>query len=114
MNTRSLLRTDQPAPALTAALGTLDRIGSQMTTILDDLLLLTRLDAGRVDPASNQSSVAITEVFDELAILHEGEAEEEQQIALIFTVTTPMTLQIAPARLQRTRAEPGRLSLLRA
>jgi signal transduction histidine kinase len=82
------------------SLTSLDTISTRMATILDDVLLLARIENGTDDTRETTAIVDMAELFDELSVLHDSEARA-RSVNLRFTIDGPLPISVIPTRVQR-------------
>lgn len=97
--TRDLLST-QPGDAIRQRFNQLDVITTRMATILNDVLLLAQIENGNPESEDIDIAISISDIFDELAVLHDSEARAKS-IDLNFLIHTPFSLTVTPSRIQR-------------
>ncbi len=96
-------RVHLPQPArepVQMSLTSLDTISTRMATILDDVLLLARIENGTDDIRETAAIVDMAELFDELSVLHDSEARA-RSVNLHFTIDGPLQISVIPTRVQR-------------
>lgn len=98
-NTRECL-APEAKQTIQTSMESLDKISSRMATILDDILLLARIENGTDDTSEMPSSVDIAELFDELSVLHDSEARGKS-VDIRFQLDEPLQISAIPIRAQR-------------